>query len=126
MRLYQEKRKIRRFLNSRPVLVLLLLTTLLLAVTSSRNAFRALRAYQAKEGVQREYEELLSQKERLDKKISELEDPARLEKEAKERFNVTAPDEEVLVIVGPKLEPENLTARPPYQRFWEFVKNIFR
>lgn len=126
MRLYQERKKIKRLFYSRPVSVFLLLVVLLLLASAGRMGFRAFEARQARLQVEKEYQELLAQQERLGEKIKELEDPESLKKEAKERFNITEEGERVLVIVEPGVATEDQTARPPYQRFWEFLKNIFR
>lgn len=126
MRVYQERKKIQRFLSSRPILFFLMVLVLFLLVASFRMALRAYQAYQERVELEKEYQELLAQKERLEGKIKVLEDPQEREKEAKERFTITAPDEKVLVIVEPKAEEKDLTASPPYRRAWEFIKNIFQ
>lgn len=126
MQVYQERRKIRKFFHSRPVLIFLSLFALFLLVVFLRVSWRAYQAHNAREKVEEEYQELSAQKARLEKEIQNLENPESLEKEAKERFNVTAPGEKVLVIVEPKAPGEGLVAKPPYKRFWEFLKNIFR
>lgn len=126
MQIYQQRRKFRRFFSSRPFLIFLGLVAFFMFIASVRRVFLAIKAHEAREKAEAEYARLLAQKERLDKKIEALNDEELLQKEAKERFNVTAPGEKVLIIVEPKIPKENLAARPHYVRFWEFLKNIFR
>src|SRR3989338_9851299 len=126
MRVYQERKKIQRFLSSRPILFFLMVLVLFLLVASFRMTLRAWQAYQARLELEKEYQELLAQKERLEGKIKTLENPEEREKEAKERFTITAPDEKVLVIVEPKTEEKDSITSPPYRRSEEFIKNIFQ
>lgn len=99
---------------------------LILLVASLNIGLRAYQSYKAKKSTEAEYEKLLSQKERIDGKIKYLGDPDNLEKEAKKRFNKTAPGEKVLVIVENKPLEDKETAKPPIARLWDYIKNIFR
>lgn len=124
MQIYQERRKVHRLLYSRLVLTALLIVVLILLVASLRVSFDAYRASRAREEAEREAERLLAQKERIDERIKDLENPETLAKEVKKRFNITDPGEKVLIIVERK--KENMAARPPQRKVWEFIKNVFR
>src|SRR3989344_1646962 len=103
MRVYQERKKIQRFLSSRPILFFLMVLVLFLLVASFRMTLRAWQAYQARLELEKEYQELLAQNERLEGQIKTLENPEAREKEEKDWIT-----------------------SPPYRRAWEFIKNIFQ
>lgn len=124
MRVYQEQRKIRRFLGSGPVLILMSALALFLLITSLRVSVRAFYASKAKEEAELELKELAQQKESVDRKIKDLSDPEFLEKEAKRRFNATLDGEKVLIIVD-RLPTDSLEAKPPHIKFWENIKKLF-
>lgn len=71
----------------------------LIAFSALRVSWRAYIARQARQEVEKGFRELEQEKSELEARISRLEHPAGIEKEAKERFNVKSPGEEVLVIL---------------------------
>jgi len=125
MQVYQERRKIHRFLRSRPVLFFLAALALILLVASARMTIRAFQAAKTREALETEYQRVLEQKSALDKRIGDLENQEAIEKEAKKRFNILSPGEKVLIIVEPSGAPE-ASDEAAYQRAWEFIKKLFR
>lgn len=111
-------------MRSRVVLFFLSMLALFLLVISVRMIILAYHASRTREAAEREYETLLSQKDRLDQKISDLSDAEALEKEAKSRFNATLPGEKVLIIVEHDSPGLNIESKPA--GIWELVKNFFR
>ncbi|MBI4059727.1 septum formation initiator family protein, partial [Candidatus Giovannonibacteria bacterium] len=106
MRVFQEKRRWRRFLFSRYSLGVLCLAAILLLFASGRAALRAYRVSQERREAEAKYRELEAEKARLEERIASLQAPAGLEKEAKKRFGAKSPGEEVLVIVeSPPIAP---------------------
>ena len=124
MQIYQERRRIRKFLYSRAVLFLLSGLALFLFVSLVRIGFLAYDASEAKKKTEAEYKALTEQKERLDKKIGDLGNSEALEKEAKERFSVTGPGEKVLIIIERGSSGLDLEAKPP--SLWDKIKSFFR
>lgn len=124
MQIYQERRRLRRFLRSRAVLFFLTLFIIVLLGASVRMGFLAIEASRARINVEKEYQNLAVEKDRLDKKIGNLGSQEAIEKEAKSRFNVTAPGEKVLVILDRSSSGLDLEAKPV--GFWEYIKSLFR
>lgn len=124
MQIYQEQRKIRQILRSRGFLIILGGVAIILLVASLRVSLRAYQASKAREEAEIEYQRLLAQKDRIDEKISDLKDPDAIEKEAKSRFNVTLPGEQVLIIVD-RSQARDIETKPAGTKIWNFFKNIF-
>ena len=99
MRAFQEDRKLRRRILSRPVLWTLFALAALIAASALRVSWRAYTAREARQKTEEGLKELQQEKSELEARISKLEHPAGIEKEAKERFNVKSPGEEVIVIL---------------------------
>lgn len=125
MQIYQERKKIHKFLRSKAFLAFMGIFVFILLVASLNIGLRAYQSYKAKKDVENEYERLLSQKEKVDQKIKYLDDPDNLEKEAKKRFNKTIPGEKVLVIVDSEPPQGMDNNKSPISRFWDFLKHIF-
>ena len=87
----------------------------------------AYQATKAKEASEAEFQRVLAQKASIEKKIATFGDPASLDKEAKERFNITAPGEKVLIIVDREALLATSTPQAPfYEQVWQAVINFFR
>jgi cell division protein FtsB len=124
MQVYQERRKIHKLLRSEAVIGILGLFVLVLLVASIRMSLRAYRASEARLEAESQLARLAQQKDRIDGKIEDLANPEMLDKEAKKRFNVTAPGEKVLIIVN-RREVES-EVNPPHTKAFEFIKNLFK
>ena len=124
MQVYQERRKIHKLLRSEAVIGILGLIALILLIASIRMSLRAYSASQARLEAEAELARLAEQKDRIDGKIKDLTNPEILDKEAKKRFNVTAPGEKVLIIVDRKnvIKEED----PPHAKIIDYIKNLFQ
>ncbi len=101
MRAFQEDRKLKRKILSRPVLWALFILAAIIAASALRVSWRAYVARDVRQEAEKGLWELEQEKSELETRISRLEYPSGIEKEAKERFNVKSPGEEVLVILDP-------------------------
>ena len=126
MRVFQEKRRWRRFLFSKYSLWALFLTAILLLFASGRVVLRAYQVSQDRKKAEAKYLELQTEKSRLESRIKNLETPAGLEKEAKKKFGSKSPGEEVIIITEPPIGAFASATSSPSNRFWEFIKNIFK
>ena len=99
MRAFQEDRKLKRRILSRPVLWTLFALAVLIAASALRVSKRAYVAREARQKTEEGLKKLAEEKSELEARISRLERPAGIEKEAKERFNIKSPGEEVIVIL---------------------------
>lgn len=124
MQIYQERRRLKRFLYSKAIIYTLLLFAVFLFVSSIRMGYAAYKASESRKVAEMEYKKLESQKQRLDKKIGYLENGEALEKEAKERFNVTSPGENVLIILERTSSGLDLEANT--ESFWQSFKKLFK
>ncbi|MDP3784497.1 MAG: septum formation initiator family protein [bacterium] len=126
MRVFQEKRRWRRLLFSKYSLWALFLATILLMFASGRVVLRAYQVSQERKKTEAKYQELQAEKSRLESRIKGLETPAGLEKEAKKKFGSKSPGEEVIIITQPPLGAFASATSSQSNRFWEFIKNIFK
>lgn len=65
---------------------------------------------------------LLRKKSELEAHMDELETSEAIEREAKARFNLKKPGEQVVVVMSPK-PPETASSTPP--GFWQRLRNFF-
>lgn len=124
MQVYQERRRLQKFMRSRAVLFFLSLFALFLLIAAIRTGILAYQSSEVRKAAEGEYKALSDQKTRLEKKIKDLNDEEALEKEAKSRFNATLPGEKVLIIVEHDSSGLNIEAKPA--SIWESIKNFFR
>ena len=110
---------------SRPVLYSLFALALFALFSAARQSFRAYKVFKSREEVQAELDRIASQKERIEKRLQSLESPVGLEKEAKERFNVKSPGEEVLVILEPKAGTSSEDEASSSGAFMNFFRKLF-
>ena len=126
MRIFQERRRWRRFLFPQYSLWVLFLGAILLLFASGRVVLRAYQVSQERKKAEAKYQELQVEKSRLESRIKNLETPAGLEKEAKKKFGSKSPGEEVIIITEPSPSVPAPATSFPSNRFWEFIKNIFK
>lgn len=124
MRIFQEDRKFKKRLFSTPVLGLLGALTVIVFISGIKVSHRAYVAYRGRAEAEAMREAAKREQDELDARIKRLESPLGIEKEAKERFNVKSPGEEVLVIVDPKQNTSS-TEDGSAAGLWEFLKSFF-
>jgi len=81
-------------------------------------------AWQEREYVRVQYEELTSRHIALSEKLSDLETERGLEEEFRKRFPVARDGEEVVVLVDATRAVEDTTIDPP-QTFWDRIRGWF-
>ncbi len=123
MRLFQERRKLKRIIFSKPALSVMLVLAILSAGAAVKAVFKAYGAYKTSEEIAARARNLEEEKIRLEERIERLGTPEGLEKEAKERFNVKKPGEEVLIIVNPVNAPTSSDIKAS-GGFWGFISNF--
>ena len=126
MRIFQEKRRLKRIIFSKPSLIVMAILVAFAVISSLQSAFRAYIAYSEREKVQAEYEKLEKQKQKLEARINNLDNPISAEKEAKERFNVKKEGEEVLIIYDSVPGASTTEDGGKSNAFFEFFKKFFR
>lgn len=77
------------------------------------------------EEIKKEISRLEGENQALRADISYKESPAYLEREARERFNLKKPGEEVAVIVPPAQAPPLVQPEPPRKSFWQNILEFF-
>src|SRR3989344_3418960 len=101
MRIFQEKRRLKRIIFSKPSLIVMAILVAFAVISSLQSAFRAYIAYSEREKVQ-------------------------AEKEAKERFNVKKEGEEVLIIYDSVPGASTTADGGKLNAFFEFFNKFFR
>ena len=108
------------------MLFLFALLAIFLVGAALRTSFQAYKAYQANVAVSALKGQLEKDQSDLEVKINRLQSPEGIEKEAKNRFNVKKPGEEVLLIVEPPVKNTSTSAVGFSNSFWSFLKNFFK
>lgn len=108
------------------MLWVLFAVAVMIAASAFRVSWRAYLAREARQKVEEGLKKLEQEKSELELRISRLEHPAGIEKEAKERFNVKSPGEEVLVILEAPAATSS-TAKGSYGAgLWRAFLRIFK
>jgi cell division protein FtsB len=126
MRVFREKRRFKRLIFSKPAIFFLSLIALFIIIQASKVSFRAYLAYKEREKIEAEYKKLQEKKTELEERISRLESPEGIKREAKERFNVRELGEEVVIIVEPGGGVMTTSQAASGNKFFKFFKDLFR
>jgi len=129
MKEFQEKRKIRRFLYSKKMVILLLLVTALLCFSTIKVYLKSKNAISKSEEVKKELTDLEKRKAGLEKDVNRFNTESGLEEEIRKNLNVQKPGEKVLVIVDKsaengKIESGNVLS-DFFSKIWGWVKGKF-
>ena len=108
------------------MLFLFALLAIFLVGAALRTSFQAYKAYQANVAVSALKGQLEKDQSDLEVKINRLQSPEGIEKEAKDRFNVKKPGEEILLIVEPPVKNVSSSTGNHSNAFWNFIKSLFR
>lgn len=116
---------------SRPVLIGLALVLGFVGFGTFRVYLKSRTAIAKNNEVKQELAVLEQRKKEMEERIARLETPAGLEEELRKKFNVSKPNENVLVIVDQnqeedKIEEKENTVSVFLSGIWEKIKAIFR
>jgi len=122
---YQEKRRIKRILYSKPAIVILLVLILLLA-NAVWGVYEKARGTGIKKAeIKRELDELAKRREELKREIDRLSTVRGIESELRSKFNVARAGEGVIVIVESG-ENEDEVKQTADTRFWSKFLSWFK
>lgn len=126
MRELARRQKVKRFLYSTPALIALLILSGFIVKGVLGAVLRERESAALVKSLENRMESLSSRKEELEKEIELLETSVGLEKEIKEKFNVTGEGENLVVIVDPKNESfsPDIESDTWLKRWWNTVKNL--
>ncbi len=129
MREFQEKRKIRGFLYSKKIVILLLLITAFLFFSTIKVYLKSRNAASKNEETRKELAELEKRRAELETDVNRLNTESGLEEEIRKNLNVQKPDEKVLVIVEKNAENGKIEAGNElndfFSKIWGWVKSRF-
>ena len=129
MREFQEKRKIRRFLYSKKMVILLLLVTALLCFSTIKVYLKSKNAISKSEETKKELTDLEKRKAGLEKDVNRFNTESGLEEEIRKNLNVQKPGEKVLVIVDKSAENGKIESGNAlgdfFSKIWGWVKGKF-
>ena len=129
MREFQEKRKIRGFLYSKKIIILLLLVTALLFFSTIKVYLKSKNALSKNEEAKKELAELEKRKVGLEKDVNRFNTESGLEEEIRKNLNVQRPGEKVLVIVDKNAENSKIESGNElndfFSKIWGWVKSKF-
>lgn len=124
LRDFQEKKEIEKFIFSWPALIVAFLLVILVSLGVLRILKRELALRREIRTLEAKIKETEKKGEGFEKTLSELATPSGLEKEARRRFNLVRPGEEVAVFLedNPPLASHYYQAKLAF--LWAYVKNI--
>lgn len=101
--------------------LILLVTVIFIGYRAIGMIRQARLLYQEEKSVSRKIEELTKKKVELRMRVRELETPEAIEREAKARLNLKLPDEEMVIVVPPKVSVDEEPRRTFWQRIVAFL-----
>lgn len=120
---FDQKRKLKKFLYSRPMLVILFILLLLLT-KGTWNVYRKLHISQSNlDMVHRELEKLGEREQALAAEIKFLQTDTGIEAEIRDRYRVVKDGEEIAIIVNDEVETSTTTSKK--RGIWSKVRGIF-
>jgi len=129
MKEFQEKRKIRRFLYSKKMIILLLLIFLFLSYYTTKLYFKSRNALAKRDEIKKELADLEQRKTGLEKDVNRFQSESGLEEEIRKNLNVQKPGEKVLVIVDKTAENGKIESGNElndfFSKIWGWVKGKF-
>ena len=119
-----ERRKLRRYLFSHLTLAVLLVLAGMLGWSVWGIAQKEQETMQKREEVGHERDALIERGEELSQEITNLRSGQGIEAELRQRFEVGAPGEKLIVIVDPEM-PQEVTKPSEKKGFWGWVTSWF-
>ncbi len=121
---FQEKNKFKRFIRSKPVLVLLAILVIVFTWNIINLAGKLQETYKNKKIEQEKISDLEKRKEKLTSDIEKLNTDKGKEEVIRENFGMVKEGENVIVIIDDKNKTENQPSNEN-KGFFSFLKNLF-
>ncbi|MFA6274399.1 MAG: septum formation initiator family protein [Candidatus Paceibacterota bacterium] len=125
MRNFQKKNKLKNILQSKPVLIFLVILVFVFAWSAIGLISKAKETAKNKKIAETKIEELLKQKEKLTSDIEKLNTEKGVEESIREKFGWAKEGENLIVVVDDKNEVKNLEEENQ-KGFFNFLKNLFK
>jgi cell division protein FtsB len=124
MRNFQEKKKKKKVLHSKPVLIIFGILLLLFIYNVLRLADKASDTKRNREIAEEKIKELEAQKLKLEENIEKLKTDEGIEENIRERFGLGKEGEGMIVIVEDE-NKDTVDSGENKNSFWNFIKNLF-
>lgn len=111
----------KRIRNSLLFNIFLFIVALVVAYGSFYMAKQAVALYRESAGNRKKIEELTRRKQELEAYLEHLQTPGAIEQQAKERFNLKLPGEQVVVVIADKASSTEERARQAGKGFWQWI-----
>jgi cell division protein FtsB len=121
---FRKRKKVRNFLHSKPVLLVLATIAVVFAFNIVGIANKSIETKRNKNSAHIKVQELTRKEERLRADIERLSTPEGQEAAVREKFRVAKEGEGLIVITEPVTTPQQIEV-PKQEGFWSFFKNIF-
>jgi cell division protein FtsB len=126
MKEFQEKKKIKKITHSKLFLAVLVFFIFILFNASRDLYHKRERVLFLKESADAEYAKIQEKNKILDEKIDSLETPYGVEKLVREKYNVIAPGEEVVIVLDREIEKDQIIIKKTsWENFIDFIKSLF-
>lgn len=125
MRNFQEKNKFKKFMQSKPVLILLFIVVVAFAWKVIGLTGKLQETYKNKKIEEQKISDLENRKEKLISDIEKLGTDKGKEEIIRENFGLVKEGEQVIVIVDDKNQPE-IPPQKEKNKFFSFLKNLFK
>lgn len=110
---FHEKRKLKSYVYSKPTIVVLLLFALLLSTAVYERYSREREMAEKRDALASELEHLQQQASVLDAEVNRLKSERGMEEEIRDRFDVSRPGEEIVIIVEDEEKNATVTSTSP-------------
>ena len=122
---YQDKQKIRKFLHSRGMILVLFILCVILIKSTFDMYIKSREAKENKEQAIAEYQELLDREEKLTESIESFETKEGMEKSLRDTYRVAKEGEGLVVITYSDPEEGNQEPKTMGEKFDNFFDNFF-
>lgn len=121
---FKRKTKLSKFFSTKIGIAVILAVSFFIVSPVVKVYLKSRQATQMSEGVEQEIIEMQARKEFLEAEVARLKTPEGKEEEARKKFNIAKPDEEMIVITdkgaGDGSEDDNESGG-----LWQKIKNLF-
>ena len=124
MKNFQQKRSFRNILQSKPVLILLVILVLIFALGVINFMGKMEITRENRKIAESKVAELEKEKEKLSSDIAKLNTPRGVEESIRLKFGLAKEGENIIVVMDDKNQPEMKTVPP--SGFFSFFKNLFK
>ncbi len=124
---FQEKKKIRQFLYSRPTLVIIAVIFVISVNATYRMYQKASETGANRDVAAREEAALAAKKKELESQLSQLKTSRGMEEEIRKKFRVVKEGEGIVIVVdNTKKAAEAAPAEPNFRSLFDRIRNLFK